>query len=116
MTWFMKEALERISTRLKKAFPERIKALYVFGSRIRGDHSEWSDLDVLIIVKDKEIKIEKAIIDIFVEERLNTGIPFAPVIKDIKVFEDEKRLNTPFFQNLKKEGINLLEEEQAIVS
>lgn len=88
MIWFIRDVLEKI----KKTLPERIKGLYVFGSRIRGDHDEWSDLDVLIMVKDKNIKLEKAIIDRSVEERFATGIPFAPVIKDIRVFENERAL------------------------
>lgn len=105
MFWFEKEALQRISSELRMRFSDRIKGIYVFGSRVRGDHSEWSDLDILVIVKDKDINLEKEIIEIFTEERLKTGIPFAPVIKDIKTFEREKELNTPFYQDILREGI-----------
>jgi len=111
MLWVTKETLEKLVKKLLKVLPGRIKEVYVFGSRVRGNHDEWSDLDILIVVKDKRPEIEKEIIDIFAEERFNTGIPFAPIIKDMKIFEEEKRLNTPFYQNLIKEGINLLKEE-----
>jgi len=111
MLWVEKETLEKLVKRLLKILPDRIKLVYVFGSRVRGNHDEWSDLDILVVVKDKKPEIEKKIIDIVAEERFKTGIPFAPIIKDIKVFEEEKRLNTPFYQNLLKEGINLLKEE-----
>lgn len=114
MTWFIRETLDSIVLRLKKTFPERLKGIYIFGSRIRGDHGEWSDLDVLIVVKDKDLMIEKEIIDIFVEERLNTGIPFSPLIKDFEVFEKERELNTPFYQSLSKEGVDLLKESSIV--
>lgn len=35
MTWFVRETLERIIIKLRESFPERIKGLYVYGSRIR---------------------------------------------------------------------------------
>ncbi len=95
MLWIEKETLEKVVKRLLNALPHHIKLIYVFGSRVRGNHDEWSDLDILVVVKDKKPEIEKKIVDIFAEERLNTGIPFAPIIKDIKIFEEEKRLNTP---------------------
>lgn len=103
----VRKALERIRDRLRERFPERVLYIYAFGSRVRGDHGEWSDLDVLIIVKDKDVEIEKEIIDIISEEELETGIPFAPIIKDIELFEKEKGLKTPFYQDIMKEGISI---------
>lgn len=101
----VRKALERIRDRLRERFPERVLYIYAFGSRVRGDHGEWSDLDVLVVVKDKDIEIEKKIIDIFSDEEFETGIPFAPIIKDIKLFEREKELKTPFYQDIMKEGV-----------
>ncbi|MFN3396818.1 MAG: nucleotidyltransferase domain-containing protein [Thermodesulfovibrionales bacterium] len=100
-----RKALERIRERLRERLPERIISLYAFGSRVRGDHGEWSDLDVLVIVRNKDVEIEKEIIDIFSDEEFETGIPFAPVIKDIKVFEMEREIKTPFYQDIIKEGV-----------
>ncbi len=100
-----KNVLNRITERLRERFSERIMVVYAFGSRVRGDHHEWSDFDVLVVVKDRNISIEHEIIDIFVEEELQSGVMFAPVIKDIKSFEYEKNLHTPFYENIMKEGV-----------
>ncbi len=102
-----REALKRITERLKRRFSDRIISIYAFGSRVRGDHEEWSDLDVLVVVKNKDPDIEKGIIDIFTDEEMETGIPFAPVIKDVRVFERERELKTPFYQDIMKEGVLL---------
>jgi len=99
--------LNRITKGLRERFPKRIEGIYVFGSKARGDHGEWSDFDVLVVVKDRNPPIEQAIISLFVEEELLSGLLFTPLIKDLKAFESEKRFNTPFYENLTREGIAL---------
>ena len=107
MYTFEKEALTKITKRLKEKLPDSIIAIYAFGSRVRGDFHEWSDFDVLVVVKGKTPGLEAEIVSIFVDEELRSGIPFSPVIKDIKTFEMEKRFNTPFYRNIIKEGVLL---------
>ena len=102
-----KRALNGITKSLREQFPERVRGVYVFGSRARGDHSEWSDFDILVVVKDRDPLIEEAIISSFVDEELRSGLIFTPLIKDQKAFESEKRFNTPFYENLTREGIAL---------
>ena len=102
-----KGSLGRITNSLREQFPDRITGIYAFGSRVRGDHGEWSDFDILVVVKDRDPLIEEAIISSFVEEELRSGLIFTPLIKDQKAFESEKRFNTPFYENLTREGIVL---------
>ena len=102
-----KKVLERISSSLKRKYPENIVSVYAFGSRVRGDHAEGSDFDVLVIVKKRFIAVEEAIIDAFVEEEMNSGVSFDPVIKTLSSFELEKHHHTPFFENIEQEGITL---------
>jgi predicted nucleotidyltransferase len=102
-----KGSLGRITNSLREQFPDRITKIYAFGSRVRGDHGEWSDFDILVVVKDRDPLIEEAIIGCFVEEELRSGLVFTPLIKDQKAFESEKRFNTPFYENLTREGIAL---------
>jgi predicted nucleotidyltransferase len=102
-----KNALNRIFEALRERFPERIKGAYVFGSKARGDHGEWSDFDILVVVKDRNPAIEQAIISIFVDEELRSGLVFAPLVKDLRAFESEKKYNSPFYENLTTEGIPL---------
>lgn len=48
-----REALKRIKASLRELFHEDIVSVYAFGSRVRGDHADWSDFDVLVVVKSK---------------------------------------------------------------
>jgi predicted nucleotidyltransferase len=102
-----KRVLNRITKNLRKQFPGRIVHVYAFGSRARGNHGEWSDFDILVVVKDRDPLIEEAIISSFVEEELRSGLLFTPLIKDQKAFESEKRFHTPFYENLTREGTAL---------
>jgi hypothetical protein len=40
-----------------------------------------------------------------VDEELKSGLNFTPVIKDARSFEHERDYNTPFYQNIQKEGM-----------
>ena len=100
-----RDILRNITARLRGRFAEKIRGVYAFGSRVRGDHDERSDFDVLIVVKDRTPEIESEIMDIFVEEELKSGVIFSPVIKDSTAFEKEKTFHTPFYENIQREGV-----------
>ncbi len=100
-------ALENIAKELRNELGDVIAGVYAFGSRVRGDHTAWSDFDVLIVVKYKDTDIEKKIVDIIVHIESEQGLSFSPVIKTSDSFDKEKRYNSPFYQNIIKEAIPL---------
>lgn len=102
-----KKALDRIAANLRVRFPEKISAAYAFGSRVRGDHGVWSDFDLLVVVREKTPALEAEIIGLIVEEERQAGLSFSPVVKDTRAFEREKGLQTPFYENLVREGVLL---------
>lgn len=101
------ESLKKIKEKLFNRFGDSIVYMYAFGSRVRGDFTADSDFDVLIVVKNKTPQIEDAIIGLIVEEELKHGISFTPLIKDSKSFELEQLYNSPFYNHIKNEGIQL---------
>lgn len=102
---FEKQALDRITAALKEKLPNIIVAVTAFGSAIRGDNSDNSDFDVLVIIKEKSAEIESTIIDIFSDDNLSAGVQFDPVIKTEGSMEREKQYHTPFYTNIKHEGV-----------
>lgn len=107
MYFYEEESLIRITKKLKERFSGRIVSVYAFGSRVRGDHDRWSDFDVLVVVRDKDPQVESEIIGIFVNEELESGTSFTPVVKDVLAFELEKKFHSPFYENIAKEGVLL---------
>lgn len=101
------ESLKKIKDKLYNRFGDSIEYVYAFGSRVRGDFTVDSDFDVLIVVKNKTPEIEEAIVAVIVEEEMKHAISFTPLIKDSKAFELEQQYNSPFYNHIKNEGIQL---------
>ena len=50
------KALANFRNRVLKDLGDRIEAIVVYGSAARGEYREDSDIDVLIVGSDKEVK------------------------------------------------------------
>jgi predicted nucleotidyltransferase len=100
-----RKAIDSATRKLQKLLGNNLITVAVFGSRVRGDFTEESDFDVLVVVKNRTFDIIMKVNDIFGKEENKTGVTFSAVIKQMETFEKEKRFNTPFYQNIKKEGV-----------
>ena len=85
----------------------RIVQAWLFGSYARGDFNEWSDIDVLIVVRDSLPKRPIDRIDLVMEclEECNN---VEPVIVTVDEFEKMRRKRNPIVQDIEKHGIRLL--------
>ena len=48
-------ALAEFSTAIRRHYGDRLVGLYLFGSRARGDHVPDSDVDVAVVLSDREM-------------------------------------------------------------
>lgn len=100
------EVVQRIKQSLQRVVPAA--RVILFGSEARGDARADSDIDLLILLQDKEritlndrMKLVEPLYDI----ELETGIQINPYIELMKEWG---RRVTPFYTNVTKEGIVLL--------
>lgn len=89
----------------KLSADERILRAILFGSRVRGDFRGDSDFDVMVIVDQKTQELKHKIIDIFYSYELATDISFSLMIRSREEVEFNKKLGSPFFKNIEKEGV-----------
>ncbi len=98
---------------LKKKLPaevsHNIKKVIAFGSRVRGQGEEDSDLDLLILVNRKTSDLESKIED--VAYKVMWDHDFKPIIS-IKVFTEAHYQNFlregfSFYKNIDREGVSL---------
>ncbi len=102
-----KKAIKNAIVRLKGLLGENLLAVLAFGSRVRGDFTGESDFDILVVVKKRTLNIIDIINTAFSEEESKTGTPFSVVVKELESFKKEKEHNTPFYRNIKREGMVL---------
>ena len=98
-------ALAHFGAELRDTLPHLVVSVHAFGSRVRGDHRGDSDLDVLVVVRERTLEVERSIIDLCVAHEQRSGISFDPVIKDVATFDLERQRHTPFYQNVSAEGL-----------
>ncbi len=84
-----------------------LSKVILYGSYARGDNHDFSDVDLMILVKmsDSEIKrIENDVYDIAFEIEIETGIDISPIIKNEAQYE--YWVDTlPFYRNVRDEGV-----------
>jgi hypothetical protein len=97
--------LDALSEKLREEFGDKIIDVIVFGSYLRGDYAEDSDIDILVIVSDE--KIEK-----YVRKVVYSFIPEIGRLISVKVigrdtFNTMKRMNFSLVSSIVKEGISI---------
>jgi len=73
--------LADLKRRLERRFGDRFIALYLFGSRARGDHEEDSDVDVAVILDQKlprSFELTQQILEDTYDLLLETGFYVQP--------------------------------------
>ena len=108
----MNDRDRRILTKFKRSVPselsDRVKKIIVYGSRVRGDATEDSDLDVVALVEEKTPELEEQLEEI--AYRVMWEFDFEPIIS-LKVFaqsrfQDALESGFSFYRNV-NDGIAL---------
>jgi predicted nucleotidyltransferase len=98
--------LEEIKQVIGKIYGKRLKGIILYGSYARGEATEGSDIDLLILVENVEDPWEERgkFADFIwkLDLKYNTVISILPV--DEKSYQTQRK---PIFLNAKREGILL---------
>lgn len=98
-----------IKSKLSPDLKEHIRRFIVFGSRVSGEATEDSDLDIIALVDEKTSEIEKKLEDIVYQVMWEHD--FKPIIS-LKVLS-ESQFNSgidkgfSFYRNVEKEGVSV---------
>jgi predicted nucleotidyltransferase len=98
--------LDLIKAKISKKNPKA--EVFLFGSRTRGQEYKNSDWDILILLDKPNVdrETEKEYREEIFEVELETGEPISTFIYSKQDWEDNFSV-TPFFQNIKKDGVLL---------
>ena len=103
------DIMQQFASSLKKLLGNTLDSVIVYGSYARGNYSELSDIDVMILVTLTEEKIKKIsdeISDMAFEYLMKFGVDISPVITNIDHFNYWAD-NLPYYRNVRDEGVKL---------
>jgi len=101
----IEQILHQFKDEIRKVCNEKFIDLILFGSYVRGDYSEDSDIDVLLMVKEKLSRDEKdKIAKLLAHFSLEYNVLISCIDYPYALF---KEYNTPFLLNVKEEGVNI---------
>jgi len=97
-------ALEEIKTEIKNKF--EIENIILYGSVVRGEMDEESDIDLLIITKNKlQREVRHEITDVVFEVNLKFGTNYSTLVVDKKSWEKGPYTILPIYEEIEKEGV-----------
>lgn len=86
---------------LFKEFPRRFKKLILFGSKARGTSNRFSDIDLLVVIKNNGKKVNREIAILTHEPILHFEVLLSPIVVEEKFFKEW----SPLLAHVKKDGI-----------
>ena len=106
---YMGAVLKEYAELIKEIYKSALKAVILYGSYARGDYTEDSDVDILILVDMAEDEIGKS------RERLSSLTYDFNEVHDLKIMPEvigEKQFAYwlpvyPFYQNIEKDGVSI---------
>lgn len=101
----MVEIVKEFKAEILKILEEKLDEIILFGSYARGDNTRYSDIDLVLVVKEALSKTEKEMLtDLLSHFSLKYDFVLVCIDYPKVIFEKYK---TPFLSNVKEEGIRI---------
>jgi predicted nucleotidyltransferase len=105
----MQEKDRTIVEKFKSLVSQRVKVheVTVFGSRARGDATEESDLDVLVVVDYLDHSLERYISDCAWEAGFPEDVIIIPIAISLDTLKNSPIRESVFIKNVYQEGVSV---------
>ena len=98
-----------ITTQARNLLGNNLKAVILYGSYARGDFDSESDIDIMILVKNKESElkaIEKKVSDAVWDIGMENKVFITAFVNNYDLFNSRLEIS-PFYRNVKNDGVEL---------
>ena len=103
------DIMHEFAKNVRKLLGDSLDSVIVYGSYARGDYSEFSDIDVMLLVslEEEEIKrISDQVSDHAFDFMMKYGVDISPIITNTDHFNYWAD-NLPYYRNVRDEGVKL---------
>ena len=100
-------AIEQFGETVKSRLGEYVVKMSVFGSKVRGDYRTTSDIDVLVIVKERSLCVMDQIAEITSDLNIKYDLSISPVVFSEQEYDMNAKMATPFSLAVREEGLSL---------
>jgi len=107
MSKIERHAIKRFGDDVKNCLGDHVVRMSVFGSKVRGDSRETSDIDVLVIVKERSLRVMDQIAGITSDLNVEYGLSISPVVFSEQEYDVNSRMASPFSLAVREEGLPL---------
>jgi predicted nucleotidyltransferase len=102
-----REALREFKQALEALLGDNLLAVRLFGSRARQEGAPESDLDVLVLLREKNTTICRRIVEAALDVDLAYGTNVAPTILTADEYDKNRVCGTPFYRNVEQDAVAL---------
>ena len=102
-----KAALSEFVARLRARYADEVMLVVLFGSKVRGDFDEESDVDVLVVVQNGDWRFRDEVALTAFEPMLEHDIVITPLVIDLEHYQWLRRYQAPLYRNIRSEGVDL---------
>lgn len=102
-----RDVLAEFLSQLREQFSDRIAHVWLFGSKVRGDFDEESDVDLLIVSRDGSDVLKKAVGGIAYDLSLEHSVLLCEHVVSAWRFAQMRARQEPLHKNVVCEGVDL---------
>lgn len=105
--------LNEVTDRTKKIYGNQLQKVVLFGSYARHEQDDESDIDIMLLVNEKQEnlkKYHKDILDIIVDLSLKYDIVLSIMEQEYNQFINYKEF-IPFYANVNNEGVEVYDRQ-----
>ena len=102
-----KHIVEEFKRQVEQRFPGELIRVVLFGSKVRGDATRESDVDVLVVIHSEGWRLGDEIRSLGYALELEHGVVLSIQVMSECHYEELRLFGTQFFKAVEREGVSV---------
>ncbi|MFW6238608.1 MAG: nucleotidyltransferase family protein [Halanaerobiales bacterium] len=104
----LQKFIKKFTNEIQDKYADEVRTMILFGSYARGESTENSDIDILVVWDGDRNEGAEKIEDIAYDYLLNKGLYFSVKVLSAEQYESLQEKESPFLKNVLQEGVLLV--------